>query len=109
MASVSGRAHQGSEHRRLGLKIAIADVDEAGLKETAKEVTNHIDEANLLVIPTDVSKKEQVENLRDKVYEAWGEVSICLIILSGLRIALVRGIRGVVHAFWVHVGPCLAY
>ncbi|KAI0088531.1 NAD(P)-binding protein [Irpex rosettiformis] len=64
------------ELAKLGLKIAIADVDEAGLAETAKLVSDIIGQSNLLVIPTDVSKKEQVENLRDKVYEAWAEVAV---------------------------------
>jgi len=30
------------------------------------------------LVPTDVSKKDQVENLRDKVYEAWGEVAVLI-------------------------------
>ena len=60
---------------RIGLKIAIADVDEKGLSETAAEVSKIVGEANVLSVPTDVSKLDQVERLRDKVYEAWGEVS----------------------------------
>ncbi|KAI0698457.1 hypothetical protein BC835DRAFT_1405362 [Cytidiella melzeri] len=66
------------ELAKLGLKIAIADVDEAGLADTANQVVAIIGESNLLVVPTDVSKKEQVENLRDKVYEAWAEVAVLL-------------------------------
>lgn len=61
--------------RRIGLKLAIADVDEAGLRATAAEVEKIVGEVNVLSVPTDVSKLEQVERLRDKVYEAWGEVS----------------------------------
>ncbi len=33
-----------------------------------------VGEANVLVVPTDVSKLEEVVRLRDRVYEAWGEV-----------------------------------
>ena len=57
------------------MKIAVADVNEAGLNETAKEVAALIGDANMLVIPTDVTDLQQVVRLRDRVYEAWGEVS----------------------------------
>ena len=60
---------------RIGLKIAIADLDEAKLTETAKQVAQIVGEANLISLPTDVTKLDQVERLRDRVYEAWGEVS----------------------------------
>ena len=60
---------------RIGLKIAIADLDEAKLAETAKQVAQIVGEANLISLPTDVTKLDQVERLRDRVYEAWGEVS----------------------------------
>lgn len=33
-----------------------------------------VGEANVLVVPTDVAKIEEVVRLRDRVYEAWGEV-----------------------------------
>ena len=62
-------------HIRLGLKIALADITEDALAEAGKEVAAIVGEANVLVIPTDVSKIEDVVRLRDKVYEAWGEVS----------------------------------
>jgi len=63
---------------RLGLKIAIADVDEQGLEETGKRVAAIVGEANLIVSPTDVSKIEDVVRLRDRVYEAWGEVGVLM-------------------------------
>lgn len=57
------------------MKVAIADVNAAGLEETGKELVAIVGEANTLVVPTDVSKLEDVVRLRDRVYEAWGEVS----------------------------------
>ncbi len=57
------------------MKIAIADINEEGLAETRKEVAAIVGEPNVLVIPTDVSKLDEVVHLRDKVYEHWGEVS----------------------------------
>ena len=60
---------------RLGMKLALADVDVARLQEAAREAANIIGEPNVLAVPTDVSKLNEVVHLRDKVYEAWGEVS----------------------------------
>ena len=40
-----------------------------------KALAEIVGEANVLVVPTDVSKLEEVVRLRDKVYEDWGEVS----------------------------------
>ncbi|KAL0061816.1 hypothetical protein AAF712_011334 [Marasmius tenuissimus] len=60
------------------MKIAIADIDEANLQKVGKEVAAIIGDANLLVIPTDVSQLDQVVHLKDKVYEAWGEVAVLM-------------------------------
>ncbi|KAJ8591102.1 NAD(P)-binding protein [Rhizopogon salebrosus TDB-379] len=66
------------EMAKLGLKIAMADVVEDVLVSAAKEVITIAGEANVLVIPTDVSSIDDVVRLRDKVYEAWGEVAVLL-------------------------------
>lgn len=57
------------------MKIAIADVNEQGLHETAQEVSAIVGQANVIVVPTDVSKFESVTQFRDKIYDSWGEVS----------------------------------
>lgn len=62
--------------RRLGLKIALADVNEAQLKTAGNDISTIVGDANVLVVPTDVSNPEEVIRLRDKVYEVWGEVRI---------------------------------
>jgi hypothetical protein len=59
---------------RLGLKIAIADIDAEALREFGVGLAAEVGEANVLVVPTDVGKLEEVVRLRDRVYEAWGEV-----------------------------------
>jgi hypothetical protein len=59
------------------LKVAIADVNETQLAQVAKELAALIGEGNVLVIPTDVSKLEQVQALSKRVYDAWGEVRVC--------------------------------
>ena len=63
---------------RIGMKIAIADVNEQGLQETAQEVAAIVGQGNVLSVPTDVSKFESVVAFRDKVYEAFGEVAVLM-------------------------------
>lgn len=59
---------------RLGLKIALADVDETKLRVIGQELIELLGAQNVLIIPTDVSKLDQVVRLKDKVYDTWGEV-----------------------------------
>jgi len=66
------------ELAKAGLKLALADIREDALAATGKEVAAISGDANVLVITTDVSKIEDVQHLRDKVYEAWGEVAVLL-------------------------------
>ncbi|KAF7799429.1 hypothetical protein EIP86_010664 [Pleurotus ostreatoroseus] len=66
------------ELAKIGMKIAVADVNLEGLQETGKEVAAIVGDANVLVVPTDVSKLEDVVRLRDKVYELWGEVAVLM-------------------------------
>jgi NAD(P)-dependent dehydrogenase (short-subunit alcohol dehydrogenase family) len=66
------------EFAKLGLKIAVADCDEKNLAQVGQELTAIIGESNVLVIPTDVSKLDQVVKLRERVYEAWGEVAVLM-------------------------------
>jgi hypothetical protein len=61
---------------RLGLKVAIADINVEALEALAKELGAAHGETNVLGVPTDVSKLEDVVRLRERVYEAWGEVSV---------------------------------
>lgn len=66
---------------RLGLKVAIADIEEAKLKEVGKTLAGIVGETNVLVVPTDVSKLDEVIRLKERVYEQWGEV--CTIVAIG--------------------------
>ncbi|PPQ92913.1 hypothetical protein CVT25_009178, partial [Psilocybe cyanescens] len=67
----------GAQTVGLSLKVAIADVTEDKLAEVVKTLAI-IGDANVLVVPTDVSKLDQVVRLRDRVYEAWGEVAVLM-------------------------------
>jgi len=58
----------------LGLKIAIADVDEEQLNAVGEELVEVVGKQNVLIVPTDVSDLEQVVKLKEKVYDNWGEV-----------------------------------
>ena len=58
------------------MKVALADVNEEGLQQTAKDVVAIIGEPNVLAVPTDVSKFESVVEFRDKIFDNWGEVSV---------------------------------
>ncbi|EPQ54803.1 NAD P-binding protein [Gloeophyllum trabeum ATCC 11539] len=76
-ASGIGRA-AALELARLQMRVALADVDELKLAETGKEVLAIAGEGNVLVIPTDVSKLDDVVRLKEKVYETWGEVGVLM-------------------------------
>lgn len=76
-ASGIGRA-AARELARLGLKVAIADIDAKALNVLAVELRAAHGETNVLAVATDVSKLEEVVRLRERVYEAWGEVAVLL-------------------------------
>ncbi|KAL1756068.1 hypothetical protein FB107DRAFT_261540 [Schizophyllum commune] len=69
------------ELAKIGLKIAMADVDEARLAHAAKEVgaiANEDGATNVIFVPTDVSQIDQVVRLKERVYETWGEVAVLI-------------------------------
>lgn len=64
---------------RLGLKIAIADLERAALHEAARQIAAEAPEkVEVLTVEADVSRLEDVERLRDRVYAAFGEVGILM-------------------------------
>jgi len=64
------------------MKVALADIDEQKLIETSKKCSEILGGNNVLTVTTDVSKLDQVVRLRDRVYEAWGEVISSFILRS---------------------------
>jgi NAD(P)-dependent dehydrogenase (short-subunit alcohol dehydrogenase family) len=64
----------------MGLKVCLADLSAAALQTAAAEVAaaSPMGEAAVLVVPTDVSRLEDVEKLRDAVYAAFGEVAVLM-------------------------------
>jgi len=62
----------------IGMKLAIADRDEAKLKQVQQEFVKTLGEQNVIAVPTDVSKIDDVQKLKDIVYETWGEVAVLM-------------------------------
>lgn len=55
-----------------GARLALCDVDERGLEETA----NMIEDAEVLTATVDVSKREQMEVFRDQVVKRYGHANL---------------------------------
>ncbi len=59
---------------RHGLRVVLADVDAENVHILGRDIAAQVGEKNVLVVPTDVSNLEQVQRLKDKAYESFGEV-----------------------------------
>ena len=63
----------------LGMKVCLADLEGAALRRGADEVGRVAGSPdNVLAVATDVSRRGDVESLRDTVYAAFGEVSVLM-------------------------------
>ena len=64
----------------LGLKVCLADLSAERLERAAAEVTAVSSGGRdaVLTVPTDVSKLDQVQALKDKVYASFGEVAVLM-------------------------------
>ena len=58
----------------LGLKVCLADLSAEALAKAAGEIGTR----DVLTVPTDVSRPESMQELKDKVYGAWGEVAVLM-------------------------------
>jgi len=54
----------------IGMKLVLADLSQHALDRAA----THLPGAELVTVPTDVSKVEEVNRLKDRAYAAFGEV-----------------------------------
>jgi NAD(P)-dependent dehydrogenase (short-subunit alcohol dehydrogenase family) len=61
----------------LGMNVAIADVDAARLDAAKAEIVA-AGSGKVLAVPTDVSNKDQVETLRDRVLATFGDVAVVM-------------------------------
>jgi len=67
-----------TDHRsdRLGLRIVLADNNENDLQVAEEEVVKIAKRPNVIAKKIDVSNLEEVQKLRDQVYESFGEVNL---------------------------------
>ncbi len=63
----------------IGMKVVMADVNAEALAAAAAGVS-HISghQGEVIAVPTDVSKREDVERLKERAYEAFGEVALLM-------------------------------
>jgi NAD(P)-dependent dehydrogenase (short-subunit alcohol dehydrogenase family) len=64
----------------MGLRVCLADLGGDALEEAAAEVAlvARGGPADVLAVPTDVSKLEEVQRLKDRVYDTFGEVAVLM-------------------------------
>ncbi len=76
-ASGIGRA-AAERFAALGMKLVLVDVNAAGLEETAAVVVPHTGEEGVLAVAMDVSRREDVERLRETVHARFGDVALLM-------------------------------
>jgi NAD(P)-dependent dehydrogenase (short-subunit alcohol dehydrogenase family) len=64
----------------MGLRVCLADLGGGALEQAAAEVAlvARGGPADVLAVPTDVSKLEEVRHLKDRVYDRFGEVAVLM-------------------------------
>ena len=64
----------------FGMKVCLADVDEAALATAATDVAEIAKgaAADVMTVPTDVGRREDILALKDAVYERFGEVAVLM-------------------------------
>jgi NAD(P)-dependent dehydrogenase (short-subunit alcohol dehydrogenase family) len=61
----------------LGMNVAIADLDEAALEAAAREI-GAAGKTSVLTVRADVSRKEDVEKLKERAYAAFDDVAVLM-------------------------------
>jgi NAD(P)-dependent dehydrogenase (short-subunit alcohol dehydrogenase family) len=56
------------------MKICLADLSEEALERAGKQLSD----ATVVTVPTDVSRLEDVQRLKDRAYDAFGEVAVLM-------------------------------
>jgi len=80
---------------REGARVVVADVDEAGMKETADAIRAGGGEA--IAVRTDVSDLRQVQALAESAWQAFGRVHV---LCNNAGVATWGGLETVAHADW---------
>jgi NAD(P)-dependent dehydrogenase (short-subunit alcohol dehydrogenase family) len=58
----------------LGMKICLADLSQEALDRAAEQLSG----ASVVTVPTDVSKMEEMQRLKERVYADFGEVAVLM-------------------------------
>jgi NAD(P)-dependent dehydrogenase (short-subunit alcohol dehydrogenase family) len=61
---------------KLGMKVCLADINAEALEAAAETIRRSGGEA--IAVPTDVSDAEQVRRLKDKAFEAFGDIAVVM-------------------------------
>ncbi|HWK47716.1 MAG TPA: SDR family NAD(P)-dependent oxidoreductase [Stellaceae bacterium] len=62
-----------------GMKLCLADIDAGALEAAAAKVAGHARRpADVVSLPTDVSRLEDVRRLKERAYDAFGEVGLLM-------------------------------
>jgi len=80
---------------REGARVVVADVDEAGLAETAAAVREA--GGQVITVRTDVSDLAQVRALADRAFEAFGRVHV---LCNNAGVAVWGGLESATHRDW---------
>lgn len=64
----------------LGMKIAIADLDPSALDAAAAAIDEAVPggDVQVITVPCDVSRMEEVQALRERAYDAFGDVAVLM-------------------------------
>jgi NAD(P)-dependent dehydrogenase (short-subunit alcohol dehydrogenase family) len=79
--AASGIGHAAAKRfAAIGMRVCLADLGGSALDETATELASlaRHGAADVLAVPTDVGKLDEVQRLKDRAYGAFGEVAVLL-------------------------------
>src|SRR6516162_5039269 len=78
-ASGIGRA-AAKRFAAIGMKLCLADLGGVALDEPGAEIAAHAKRgaSDVLAVPTDVSRLDEVQRLKRQVYGAFGEVAVLM-------------------------------
>lgn len=62
----------------LGMKVLLADLDAKELDTAAGSITSESPGAEVVTVPCDVSRIEEVRALKDRAYDAFGDVAVLM-------------------------------
>ncbi|MBI1179020.1 MAG: SDR family NAD(P)-dependent oxidoreductase [Alphaproteobacteria bacterium] len=62
----------------MGMRVCLADVNEDLLAEACDEAAAHAASGDVIGVPTDVSRMADVERLKARAFEAFGEVAVLM-------------------------------